>query len=92
MDGTKKRKTAGKEENGGKKGRCFRRLKVALLHNRPVTRGITVVVGACNVEYCERGINPRRGGLAGWFGECREWRDRKEERRSETERVAGMRA
>lgn len=42
----------------------MRRLKVALLHNRPVTRGITRRRGACNVEYCERGINPRRGGLA----------------------------
>lgn len=33
-----------KKKEGEKEGR-FRRLKVALLHNRPVTRGITVVVG-----------------------------------------------
>lgn len=35
-----------KEERKNERARrCFRRLKVALLHNRPVTRGITVVVG-----------------------------------------------
>lgn len=56
-----------KEKEGSnekKRGERFRRLKVALLHNRPVTRGITVVVGLATSSTVNVALIQ---GEAGWL-------------------------
>lgn len=64
-------------------------MKVALLHNRPVTRGITAVVGLATSSTVNVAlIQGEAGGLAGWLGECRECREIGSETEKEGKRVA----